>query len=128
MKKILVSGLVATLLLSACGGPKTVGYKGDIITYDAGTWKEFSNETAIGLQAKGDESCWIDLSGTLTTPLSSEELSPASEGKYTLYFAAGESTARYVSFKPGREDVFGTVSVEDAAGCQSKFMDLAEMN
>jgi hypothetical protein len=122
MKKVFAL-LSAAFLLTACGGgPQTVQYGNATLTYDSGTWEAFSNELATGLGVKGDESCWIDLSGDLTTPLEGEGLEEVSDGVFTLY---SDGTPQYLSFAVGSETVYGRVSVEDPGNCVAKLMDLA---
>lgn len=123
MKKFLA--LAAALLLTSCGGPQTVAFGSATLTYDSGTWETFSNELATGLGVKGDESCWVDLTGDLTTPRAEEELVKVTDGATSLYSNPTDGTTQYVSFVVGTETVYGRVSVESPDSCVGQLMGLA---
>ncbi len=120
--------LTLTLLLTACNGPQTVEVGGSTLTYNSGTWEYFSNELATGLGVKGDESCWIDLEGDLTTPFASEALEAVDNDGTTLYFESGAAIASYVSFEVGSKTLYGRVSLENPESCEGQLMDLASAN
>ncbi len=126
MKNPLFALLGSALLLVSCGGgPQTAQYGNAMLTYNSGVWESFSNELATGLGVKGDESCWIDLSGDLTTPREDEGLQEVSDGFFTLYSDGEDGSPQYLSFAVGSETVYGRISVEDSGNCVVKLMDLA---
>ena len=116
--------LAAALLLTACSsGPKTVAYGSGEFTYDSAFFENVNG----GISAKGDESCWIDLTGDLTTPMASEELQNSVDGNLTL-MSDSYGVPQYISFKAGSETVYARVSVTDTDDCTGKLVALAEMN
>lgn len=120
--------LVSSLfILGGCSGPSTVAYGSEQLTYDASTWETFENGNTKGLNAKGDQSCWIDLSGTLTTP-DPNGLEAVEDEGLTIYFSTYDDTASYVSFPLGSETVNARVSVEDTDDCLGKLLMLADSN
>jgi hypothetical protein len=124
MKKSLAF-LSAALLLTSCGGPQTVAFGSATLTYDSGRWEPFSNELATGLGVKGNESCWVDLAGDLTTPRVDEELVKVTDGAISLYSNPSDGTTQYVSFVVGSETVYGRVSIESSDSCVGELMGLA---
>lgn len=130
MKKILAL-LSSALILTSCGGPATVQYQSRLVdgsatlTYDSGSWTTFSNELATGLGVKGNESCWVDLKGDLTTPRAEEELVKVTDGAISLYSNPTDGTTQYVSFEVGSETVYGRVSIENPDSCVGELMGLA---
>lgn len=128
MKKILSTSLLSFLVIAGCSsGPQTVAYHSGQFTYDSGVFESFSNDITSGIGAKGDESCWIDLTGDLTTPRAEEELQKAEDGNMTL-MSDSEGVPQYVSFKVGSETVYARVSLENPGDCTGKLVGLADMN
>ena len=127
MKKTISLSLLGFVVLTGCGGPTKVAYHSSEFTYDSSVFESFSNDITSGIGAKGDESCWIDLTGDLTSPLDSEELQNATEGNMTL-MSDSMGVPQYISFGIGNEIVYARVSVEDTDNCTGKLVALAEMN
>lgn len=114
-------------ILGGCSGPSIVAYGSEQLTYDAGTWETFENGNTKGLNAKGDQSCWIDLTGNLTTPDVNGYEAVEDEG-LTIYFSTFDDTAAYVTFALGDETVNARVSVEDTDNCLGKLLMMADSN
>ena len=117
---------ILSLFLIACSSPQTIEVGGTTLNYDSSVWKTFSNEGTTGLIVKGDDSCWIDLTGDRTEPY--EGLEAVSDENSTLYFRSEEAIATYVSFEVGSKTLYGRVSTNTPEVCVNHLMNLAAAN
>lgn len=118
-----------SVLLTACvgGGEALVSFQSGVMKYDSGVFKTAIGDTA--LVAKGDESCWVDLSDGMTTPLPSEEgsLTVAKEEGISILSNA-DGVPQYIKFRAAGYDVYARVSVENPDNCTGKLIALAAQN
>ena len=130
MNKPISIAAIASLLLISCGGSGegTIAYGSSELSFDTGIWEEFTTEGAHGIGVRGDESCWIDLSGDLTKPLASEALEYTESGNLG-YYSDTEGSLRYATVKlAGGDTVYGAISFEDPDTCIGRFDELAGLN
>jgi hypothetical protein len=130
MNKPISIAAIASLLLISCGGSSagTIAYGNSELRYDSDTWEEFTTEGATGISVKGDESCWIDLSGDLTKPLESEALEYTESGNLG-YYMDSNIEFQYATVKlVGGDTVYGRISVVDPDSCIEHFFTLSGWN
>ncbi len=130
MNKPISIAAIASLLLISCGGSSagTIAYGNSELRYDSGTWEEFTTEGTTGISVKGDESCWIDLSGDMTKPLESEVLEYTESGNLG-YYVNEYGEFQYATIKlVGGDTVYGRISVEDPDSCTGHYFALSGWN
>ncbi len=119
--------LTLTGLLTACGSAPTIEVGGAPLVYDSGFWEYFSTDIGNGLNIKGDESCWIDLSGSLAQ-VGNGMVSSEDEGMTYYYYTEEDVMPAFVSFDVGSATLFGSLSLDSPELCLAEIWALSDSN